>query len=78
MSEKPVIDKEEVIRQTKEILDGGVAFPDAYHSGMTLRDWFAGRALSSLQATNFQSWEAIAEETYEIADAMLIERGREK
>ena len=68
MSEKP----------TKEILDGGVAFPDAYHSGMTLRDWFAGCALSSLQATNFRTWEAIAEETYEIADAMLIERGRKE
>ena len=57
MSEKPVIDKEEVIRQTKEILDGGPAFPlsgtdkfgvNCYRSGMTLLQYYAGCALTGM------------------------------
>jgi len=73
--------------------DGGRAFParvmvreyDAmvpvYHGGMSLRDWFAGQAMTALCA-----WAAtggamtandIAEEAYKYADAMIAERAPE-
>ncbi|MBW6400024.1 hypothetical protein KPL78_19340 [Roseomonas sp. HJA6] len=53
--------------------------------GMSLRDWIAGQALNGMlaHATRYRprvgasrNWhEAIAEEAYEIADAMLAARG---
>ena len=49
--------------------------PDA-DSGMTLRDWFAGQALSAIA----EAWahdladKDTAKRAYEIADAMLLER----
>ena len=52
--------------------------------GMTLRDWFAGQALAGMlsHATRYrprpgrpENWhEAISQEAYEIADAMLAAR----
>ena len=64
--------------------DGGPAFPkpgtDAEietcgsQRGMTLRDWFAGQALTSMETTDCTDYEEIAAEAYRIADAMLAER----
>ena len=74
--------------------DGGSAFPiplddrpGAYetHPGMTLRDWFAGKALSGILAESFgcdpnagipPPWqpEHAAERAYRMADAMLKAR----
>lgn len=69
---------------------GGTAFPLVYddetkgtreiHSGMTLRDWFAGMAMQGLLAD--RSWEAItinqvAGFAYTLADALLKERSKE-
>ena len=68
--------------------DGGPAFPiPRFHTwqdevpGMSLRDWFAGQALSSMTVApdyskgpcNF----AMAERAYCIADAMLKARNKE-
>ncbi|MGZ0195573.1 hypothetical protein ACTM9L_09160 [Citrobacter freundii] len=62
--------------------DGGPAFPhsarlvapDTYeqltHGGMSLRDYFAAKAMSSL--CNSLTPEAAAKEAYEYADAMLL------
>jgi len=55
------------------------------HRGMSLRDWFAGMALSYLSVIQLKSLEdkvgipqhEIAEMVYNIADAMLKERQRE-
>ena len=74
-------------------LDGGPAFPQPQgkdedgapysareipgDSGMSLRDWFAGMALSSMDYGWFGSSTRIremAEESYNIADAMLAAR----
>lgn len=76
-------------------VDGGPAFPchtnprpghltDA-PQGMTLRDYFAGKAMEGMlaHATRYrpradapEDWHvAIAEEAYELADAMLRARG---
>lgn len=44
---------------------------------MSLRDWFAGQALSGLSANNeftSVSFEKIADYAYQQADAMLAER----
>ena len=41
--------------------------------GMSLRDWFAGQALSAL-STTMSDPEPMARRAYAIADAMLIER----
>ena len=45
--------------------------------GMSLRDWFAGNALSGICASGTgKSWskQMLAEEAYHLADAMLKER----
>ena len=70
------------------INDGGPAFPhfktDPYSSkveicpqgGMTLRDWFAGQAVSGLYADNdfIRSHVDAAKCSYALADAMLKAR----
>lgn len=72
--------------------DGGHAFPNVYHlrtgeeispPGMTLRDYFAGRALTGLFAFDSFGQKLSAPETfaryaYQMADAMLAERDKEK
>ena len=47
-----------------------------YRPGMTLRDWFAGQALSGVldKAHGKYTREAIAEASYMYADAMLAAR----
>ena len=69
--------------------DGGPAFPDPtfVHSGMSLRDWFAGMALQGALAAwddydrkmfkpvpYSQRMEIFANDAYAMADAMLAER----
>ena len=72
--------------------DGGPAFPGwfkedegiHYHHGMSLRDWFAGKALQGeLASQNAENGEwpeghesALAERCYKIADAMLKEAAK--
>lgn len=56
--------------------DGGPAFPVPYgarHSGMSLRDWFAGLALQGLlaEAGTYANFDEPAKDAYEAADAML-------
>lgn len=69
--------------------DGGSAFPHSldwgwnnkvkryeavgFH-GMTLRDWFAGKALESCRTGEFDSTEQCARYCYAKADAMLAAR----
>jgi hypothetical protein len=68
-------------------LDGGPAFPRdnagdyTGQDGMSLRDWFAGQALTGTLAAGAQDFEAggkIAREAYVIADAMLATRNQPK
>ena len=64
--------------------DGGPAFPNndqngCAFSGMTLRDWFAGQALSGQYAScrpgyDFQTQNDAVTQAYSIADAMLSAR----
>ena len=65
--------------------DGGAAFPpnagwrdyDPNARGMSLRDWFAGQALTGLVAAYTEvSWHALAKDAYAIADAMLAQRNK--
>ena len=61
--------------------DGSPAFPVVFpkdnpridHHGMTLRDWFAGRALAGLMATNHHG-DAAPRYAFFLADEMLKER----
>ena len=60
---------------------GGAAFPyAAVHGcngeyGMTLRDYFAAKAMHARLTTYTGTWfEGVAEEAYKAADAMLEER----
>ena len=81
-----------------KIKDGGSAFPDqgqillpngqwsdSWSPGMTLRDWFAGKALVGMMASDPPNWNdsgglkksevrAVAQEAYQMADAMLAAR----
>ncbi|MEE9909812.1 hypothetical protein LWV33_21715 [Brucella intermedia] len=74
-----------------EIKTGGAAFPvtfeggsnngDApfFHEGMTLRDYFAAKALNGLLAGQFRdtgslNLKELPEEAYRIADAMIAAR----
>ncbi len=61
--------------------DGGPAFPLEYKAdgatvtcwGMSLRDWFAGRAIAGLSTKNYAE-ELMVAMAYDIADRMLKER----
>jgi hypothetical protein len=67
---------------------GGPAFPQTevdrdgvtitHHSGMTLRDYFAAKAMQGLLAgitpTTVWSHDEVAETAYNVADAMLKAR----
>ena len=65
--------------------DGGPAFPtvvpENFHAaqdGMSLRDWFAGQALTGI-CTDLKtngSFAAFAREAYALADSMLAERSK--
>lgn len=71
-----------------KVEDGGPAFPqhvaispsgDVYGSnyygeGLSLRDWFAGQALSNEYTQSENDPDKIAEWAYQIADAMLAAR----
>lgn len=72
-----------------EIKDGGPAFPRSSFGpaddfdmaeGMSLRDWFAGKALQGELSCPMPAWrkdippENLAEYCYKLADAMLAER----
>jgi hypothetical protein len=62
---------------------GGYAFPNDFkypeNKGMSLRDWFAGQALTGVLATSHRESPALlARWSYEIADAMLKERQIER
>lgn len=71
-------------------LTGGPAFPhhiehpnghwpEVTHAGMTLRDWFAGKAMQGLFACPMQPQsgpEMYARDAYAVADAMLKERSK--
>lgn len=49
------------------------------HMGMSLREWFAGRAMQALVANNVRprdSYETMAKGAYAMADAMIAERGK--
>lgn len=65
--------------------NGGPAFPSEYkhppYSGMSLRDWFAGRALTGLlmdpsRGALVMSMESYCVWSFALADAMLAERER--
>ena len=66
-------------KTAKTPADGGAAFPVAHsyliQSGMSLRDYFAGKAMQALaQPGNY--FDATAKQAYMIADAMLKARDR--
>jgi len=69
--------------------DGGNVYPvhervyvgdgiheDKYHDGMSLRDYFAGQAISGNINKGTGIAETIAEDAYKVADAMLKERDK--
>lgn len=59
-------------------IDDVSAFPVTGEPGMTLTDWFAGQALAALIQANItrtQGSAALARNAYEIANAMMAERG---
>ncbi len=65
---------------TNQMKDGGPAFPHReyesrpYYHGMSLRDYFAARALQGILANEASPLHEIVAAAYEIADAMLEER----
>lgn len=63
----------------KNINDGGQAFPKHRLDvcGMTLRDYFAAKAMQGFCARpqeDFADMRMVAEQAYELADAMLAAR----
>jgi len=53
------------------------AFPADYQGGMSIRDYFAGQALTGITTrAPFNSVEEYAQLAYALADAMLAERDR--
>ena len=64
----------------EKIKTGGPAFPKNYgvpNEGMTLRDYFAAKAMLGLDVTRYAGgYTLLAENAYKMADAMLAERER--
>ena len=54
------------------------AFPFEHRGGMTLRDYFAAKAMQGfferLRATQYVPHDQVAQDAYRMADAMLKER----
>jgi hypothetical protein len=48
----------------------------ATHLGMTLRDYFAGQAIIGIVGSGFGLHRDLAQQAYEIADAMLFTRAK--
>lgn len=62
-----------------EIDNGGTAFPNGIDHGMSLRDYFAAKAmLHMLTLDNLERRDEVAEASYLMADAMIAERGKQK
>lgn len=67
-----------------KIKDGGPAFPISVMGetikrcdGMSLRDYFAAKAMLGLDVTRYAGgYTLLAENAYKMADAMLAERER--
>ena len=55
---------------------GGMAFPDSVNDGMTLLDYFAGQVLSQKDDINMSEIKQLAQDCYEIAEAMVAEKHR--
>jgi hypothetical protein len=59
---------------------GGPAFPVAFTTtplqGMTLRDYFAAKALHAMNADDCASFAELSDDAYALADAMLLERAK--
>ena len=68
-----------------EIKDGGEAFghgaENGHCPGMSLRDWFAGQALIGLVSSQLErkiiSCENLSVVAFNIADALIAQRGKE-
>ena len=59
--------------------DNVMAFPNQGWVGMTLRDYFAAKAMAAIlehEDAMGDSFGVIAHVSYEMADAMLIERAK--
>jgi hypothetical protein len=61
--------------------NGGPAFPSNAHTldverGMTLRDYFAAKAMQSLVSEGYQFMNVLSMDAYAMADAMLLERAK--
>lgn len=54
----------------------GIGLSVTDEPGMTLRDYFAAKAMQASRSRNSQytSWADLAQDSYEIADAMLAAR----
>lgn len=46
--------------------------------GMTLRDYFAAKAMAAAISTSYHSAKDVAKFAYEMADVMLVEKWREE
>jgi hypothetical protein len=56
----------------------GHAKYEAQKQGLDLRDYFAAKAMQANRARNsqYETWDDLARDAYEIADAMLKERNK--
>ena len=76
----PAFPQTAIINGNGEVVTSGMYFPEG--PGMTLRDWFAGRAMQGMLSNpaNYGSgheWRddaTVAEQAYDIADDMIRER----
>lgn len=82
---KPLADAAKAVREKMRKDDGGPAFPvvcadhsktQTFEAGMTLRDYFAAKAMAEMVSRGENDGPFAAESSYRYADAMMIERSK--
>ncbi len=66
---------------SKDTSEPAFPIPGSDHNGpeygMTLRDYFAAKAMQSIAQSTFCDCETVAKMSYAVADAMIAERNKQ-
>lgn len=56
--------------------DNQGGYTEVRHTGMSLRDYFAAKAMQGLIDSGYDTWEDLSHDSFALADAMLKARNQ--